>query len=215
MRPVPLVAAAAPEDDAVSGVSFRPVDLLRLAILGKAVRDGIELEQLTAEVQSMAGASWQPAAEVVLAGLQRLTADGDIRIEPSVRPRHLVMVRLTARGALRLDALMKRDVRHTPEPLFHAVMMIKIALVDILPIPQRWRQVTALLERLKRDLQALRGEARPGESGHEAAPCWSYARQFDENRLEGEIRWLGGLAEMAAGPLGALPRDIGLTGPLR
>ncbi len=159
----------------------------------------------------MAGAFWQPAGEVVLAGLQQLISEGDIRIDQHDRPRHMVTVRLTARGALHFDALMTRDVRDTPEPLFHAVMMIEVALVDVLPIAQRWSQVTALLERLKRDLHALRGEGMTGGRTGNPARCRSYARQFDEDRLEGEIRWLGAFAEMA-GSFGTLPRTMGLTG---
>ena len=97
---------------------------------------------------------------------------------------------------------MDRDVRHTPEPLFHTAMMIKIALVDVLPLAQRWRQVSGLLERLTRDLQALR---------RDAANSWNYARLFDEDRLEGEIRWLRALAEMA-GSLRTLPPAEELAG---
>lgn len=190
------------------------MDLLRLAILGKAVRRGAELEDLIMDVQSMAGAFWQPAEEVIVAGLQQLIADGDIRIEPARRPRHIVVVQVTPRGALQFEELMKREIRQTPEPMFHAVMMIKIALVDILPLAQRWRQVTALLERLQRDLYVLRRDRGKGKKrSGELACATSYARLFDEDRLEGEIRWLGGLAERVTAS-GASPHPVELTGSL-
>lgn len=143
----------------------------------------------------MAGAFWQPTEDVVLSGLQQLIAGGCLQIDPAGLPRHLVALQTTERGDLRFAALMDCDIRQTPEPLFHAVMMSKIALVDVLPLAQRWRQVSTLLERLTRDLRTLR-------SG--VAQSWSYARLFDEDRLKGEIRWLRALAEMA-GSFGTLP----------
>mgnify|MGYP003667665320 FL=1 len=150
----------------------------------------------------MAGAFWQPSGDVVLSGLQQLISEGCLQVGPAERPRHVVCVRATERGRLKFAALMDRDVRHTPEPLFHTAMMIKIALVDVLPLAQRWRQVSGLLERLTRDLQALR---------RDAANSWNYARLFDEDRLEGEIRWLRALAEMA-GSLRTLPPAEELAG---
>lgn len=150
----------------------------------------------------MAGAFWQPTEDVVLSGLQQLIAEGCLQIDSAGRPRHVVLVQTTERGRLRFAALMDRDVRHTPEPLFHAVMMSKVALVDVLPLAQRWRQVSTLLDRLTRDLQTLR---------RDAAHSWSYARLFDEDRLEGEIRWLRALAEMA-GSLSTLPPAEDLAG---
>ena len=206
MSPVPLVALRtcdrALSDCGVSPASFAPPELLHLAILGSAARQGVELEDLLANVRSMSGAFWQPTEDVVLSGLQQLITEDCLRIDPAARPRHVVWVRATERGRLKFAALMDRDVRHTPEPLFHAVMMSKIALVDVLPLAQRGRQVSSLLERLARDLQTLR---------RDAASSWNYARLFDEDRLEGEIRWLRALVEMA-GSLRTLPPAEELAG---
>lgn len=209
MIPTPLTAsviapAAFGGNEAAAAAPFSPAALLHLAILGSAARGAREFDALLDDVASMAGTFWRPDEEVVLAGLKGLVDDGAVRIGTAEHSVHVVAVRLTVRGIARFDALMARDIGDVPEPLFHAAMMVKVALLEALPAERRWRQIAVLLNRLNADLTALRrrdGRARPGTA----------ARRFEQVRLESEIAWLGTLAGMT-GPAGAMARGETLSG---
>jgi hypothetical protein len=171
-------------------VSLGPTEILHLALLGGATRGVAEIDELIATTQALGGSFWQPTTEVITACLELLEARELVTIDSP--PGATSLVRVSVTGFDYLAVLMRRDMRNVPEPLFHCLLGIKIALLDLLSPQDRKRQITALINRLESMIAALgkAGSNRPAAR----QKCLNGVIDFEKNRLKSEIRWLGDLS---------------------
>lgn len=183
------MAVVAGDAGPVPGRPPGPNEVLRLAILGVAARGPFEPERLIAAVQALGGRFWRPTGEVVIAALEALARRGLVSITNAGRPAYQSTVRCTPGGEAELADLLRRDIENTPEPLFHGLLGVTIALLDLLPPAERWRVIDRLVDRLRADLAAVRRRS-------------GLAMHFEESRLDGEIRWLSALRDVTAGRIG-------------
>lgn len=167
-----------------------PSEVLQLAILGVIAPAPAPLEDLIDLVQSLGGGFWYPTVEVIATSLSALESQSLLTIESAPVPASDTVIRLTGRGADHLAGLLRRSTDDMPEPLFHCILGIKIALLDVLAPGERRHQITNLVDRLETTRRTLRGKMNLMNL------CPKRRRQlynvvgFEETRLATEIKWL-------------------------
>lgn len=164
-----------------------PAEILHLAVLGGAARGAVAIDDLMADTQTLGGSFWHPTTDVISACLEALEARQLLTIENYPAPAAAALVRLSVSGIDYLAMLLRRDMGDVPEPLFHCLLAIKIALLDLLSRRDRQRQLEAMIIRLECAAQTIRATK---DKHHNQRSHLSNVIDFEENRLRSEIRWL-------------------------
>lgn len=180
-----------PVDDRPMGAA----EVLQLAILGGVAPGPVEIEDLILLTQSLGGGFWSPTVDVITTCLQTLETQRFVSIQSPPVPAADTVVYLSDIGADHLANLLNRDNAGVPEPLYHCLLGIKIALLDVLPQIDRQHQITIMVNRLKQVRDTIRGKVNRCSRQHH------HLRNvigFEENRIDNEIKWLMDLRD--AGP---------------
>lgn len=167
-----------------------PAEILQLAVLGGAARGAVQIDDLIATTQSLGGGFWQPTSDVIVTCLESLEARALLAIENP--PASASVVRLSVSGFDYLAVLMRRDMRDVPEPLFHCLLGIKIALIELLSHSDRQRQIEALISRLEGVVKGIR---KTKNSRLKQYDHLTTVIDFEETRLRCEIGWLHSLRD--------------------
>ena len=181
-----------------SSRNMGPCEVLQLAILGVIAPAPAPLEDLIDMARSLGGEFWCPTVEVIATSLSAMETQGLLKIESVPVAASDTVIRLTGKGADHLAGLLRRSTNEMPEPLFHCVLGIKIALLDVLAPAERRNQITDMVDRLETARQTLRGKMNLMNRCPKRKRQLYSVVEFAETRLATEIKWLTELRDASA-----------------
>lgn len=172
-----------------AGKGFGPSEALSLGILGAVATAPIALDGIVASVQAIGGCGWAPNDEAIYEAIERLAAKGYIKDDPNAGPAAAALT-ITETGRTEVARLLRAEIR-TADSTCHSLVLIKVAFLDLLDPPARWRQIGKMVDHLDRILDDIQAsiDATPIRSA-----CYQMAARHELRQIESERTWLVALA---------------------